>query len=85
MAKMNLSTKKKQTHGPGEHTCGYQGEGDGEGVGWVGSLELVGTGFLYYNSHLLIIVYLTYCIVDCIQFCGVVISFALSDIKFTCL
>jgi len=25
MAQMNLSTKKKQTHGHGEQTCGCQG------------------------------------------------------------
>jgi len=29
MAQMNLSTEKKQTHGHGEQTCGYQGGGLG--------------------------------------------------------
>ena len=39
MVQMNLSTEQKQTYGHGEETCGCQGEG--EGVGWTGSLELV--------------------------------------------
>ena len=39
MAHINLSTKEKETHRHGEKTCGYQG--DGEGEGWMGSLGLV--------------------------------------------
>ena len=31
---MNLSTEKKQTHGHGEQTCGYQGGGGGNGIDW---------------------------------------------------
>ena len=38
MAQMTLSTKHKQTHRHGEQTCGCQGEG--EGVGWTGSVGL---------------------------------------------
>ena len=37
---MNLSTKQKQTHGHRGQTCGCQG-GEGEGVGWMGSLGLL--------------------------------------------
>jgi len=33
MAQMNLSTEKKQTHGHGEQTCGFQG---GRGMEWDG-------------------------------------------------
>ena len=36
---MNLPTEQKQTHGHREQTCGCQGEG--EGMGWTGSLGLV--------------------------------------------
>ena len=31
---MNLSTKQKQTHGPREETCDYQGGGAGRRTGW---------------------------------------------------
>ena len=31
---MNLSTEKKQTHGPGEQTCGCRGGGGGSGMDW---------------------------------------------------
>ena len=31
---MNLSTEKKQTHGCGEQTCGFQGGGEGSGMDW---------------------------------------------------
>ena len=34
MAKMNLSTEKKQTHGHGEQICGWQGGGGRSG--WTG-------------------------------------------------
>ena len=34
MTQMNLSTEKKQTHGPGEETCGSQGGGGGNGMDW---------------------------------------------------
>ena len=43
MAQMNLSAKQKQTHRHGEKTCGWQREG--EGVGWMGSLGLVGANY----------------------------------------
>ena len=36
---MNLSTEKKHTHGHGGQSCGAKGEG--EGMGWTGSLGLV--------------------------------------------
>ena len=39
MAKINLSTKQKQTHKNREQTCG--GQGGGGGVGWMGSLGFV--------------------------------------------
>ena len=32
MAQTNLSTKQKQTHRHGEHTCGCQGGGGGRGT-----------------------------------------------------
>ena len=35
---MNLSARQKQTHRPGEQTCGCQGEE--EGAGWMGRLGL---------------------------------------------
>jgi len=31
---MNLSTKKKQTHGHGEQSCGCQEGGEGRGMDW---------------------------------------------------
>ena len=31
---MNLSAEKKQTHGHGEQTCGYQGKGGVSGMDW---------------------------------------------------
>ena len=34
MAQMNLPTKKKQTHGHGEQTCGCQGGWEGNGMDW---------------------------------------------------
>ena len=34
MAQMNLSTEKKQTHGLGKQTCGWQGGGGGSGMDW---------------------------------------------------
>ena len=34
MTQMNLSTEKKQTHGHGKKTCGYQEEGGGRGRDW---------------------------------------------------
>ena len=37
MAKMNLSTKQKQTHRHGKQTCGFA-KGEGEEAGWAGSL-----------------------------------------------
>ena len=40
---MNLSTGKKQTHGHGEQTYGWQG--GGEGAGWTESLLLVDANF----------------------------------------
>ena len=45
---MNLSTEKKQTHGHGEQTCGFKGEG--EGVGWTGSLGLVDAKYCIWNG-----------------------------------
>ena len=42
---MNLSTEKKQAHGHREPSYGCQGEGTG--LGWTGSLELVNA-----NLHL---------------------------------
>ena len=38
---MNLSIEKKQIHGHREQTCGCQGGGEEEGVGWTGSFGLV--------------------------------------------
>ena len=38
MAKMNLSTKQKQTHGQREQTCSCWGEG--EDLEWIWSLRL---------------------------------------------
>ena len=32
---MNLSIEKKQTHGLGEQTCGYQRGGEGRGMDWM--------------------------------------------------
>ena len=34
MAQINLSTEKKQTHGLGEQTYGFQGGGGGSGMDW---------------------------------------------------
>ena len=34
IAQMNLSTEKKQTHGLGEQTCGFQGRRGGSGMDW---------------------------------------------------
>ena len=34
---------RKETHGHGEQTCGYQGVG--EGMGWTGSLGLVDANY----------------------------------------
>ena len=31
---MNLSTEKKQSHGHGEQTCGFQGGEEGSGMDW---------------------------------------------------
>ena len=45
MAKMNLSTEKKQTHGHGEQICGCQWEGGG----WTGSLGLVDANYCIWS------------------------------------
>ena len=45
---MNLSTEKKQTHEQGEQTCGAKGEG--EGVGWMGSLGLVDPNYCIWSG-----------------------------------
>ena len=45
---MNLSTEKKQSHGPREETCGCQG--GGEGVGWTGSLGLVEVNYCIWSG-----------------------------------
>ena len=34
MTQMTLPTERKQTHGHGEQTCGYQGAGGGRGRDW---------------------------------------------------
>ena len=49
---MNLSTEKKQTHGFVKQTCGYQGEG--EGVGWTESLELVNLHLEWIRNEVLL-------------------------------
>ena len=43
MAQISLSIEQKQTHGQREQICGCQGEG--EGVGWTGSLGLVDANY----------------------------------------
>ena len=43
MVQMNIPTEQKQTHTHGDQTCGCQG--DGEGVGWMGSLGLVDANY----------------------------------------
>ena len=48
MAQMNLSTEKKETHGQGEQTCGFPGEG--EGVGRTGSLSLVDANYYIWSG-----------------------------------
>ena len=48
MAQVNLSTEKKQTHGHGEQTCVAKGEG--EGVGWTGSLGLVDANYCIWSG-----------------------------------
>ena len=40
---MNLSTEKKQTHGPGERLVVAKGKG--VGVGWTGSFGLVNANY----------------------------------------
>jgi len=42
---MNKATEKKQIHGPGEQTCGFQGGGGEEGVGWTRNLGLVNANY----------------------------------------
>ena len=44
---MILSTEKKQIHGQGEQICGCPGEG--EGVGWTGSLGLVNANYCFWS------------------------------------
>ena len=41
MSQMNLSTRQKWTHRHRKQTCGCQGGGEREGVGWMGNLGLV--------------------------------------------
>lgn len=36
MIQINISTKQRQTHRPGEQACGYQGGGQGSGRGALG-------------------------------------------------
>ena len=45
---MNLSTEQKQTHAHGEKTCGSKGEG--EEVGWTGSLGLIDANYWIWNG-----------------------------------
>ena len=47
MAQVNLSVK--QIHRHGEQTCGCQG-GQGEGVGWTGSLGLADTNYCIWSG-----------------------------------
>ena len=47
---MNVSTGRKQTHGHGEQTCGCQGGGKGEGLGWTGSSRLVDVNYSIWNG-----------------------------------
>ena len=42
---MNISMKQKQTHRHREQTCGFQGEGRGEGR--IGSLGLANETIIY--------------------------------------
>ena len=48
MAQMNLSIEKKQTPGLGKQTYGCQGGGDG--VGWIGSLELTDANNCFWSG-----------------------------------
>ena len=45
---MNPSTEQKETHRHGEQTHGCPGEG--EGVGWTGSLGVVDANYYNYNG-----------------------------------
>ena len=48
IAQMNLSTEKKQPHGHGEQT--YACEGEGEGMGWTGSLGLADANYCIWSD-----------------------------------
>ena len=56
---MNLSIEKKQTHGLGALTCGYQGGGRGSGMDWefgfsrckLFHLEWISTEILLYSTE----------------------------------
>ena len=50
MARMNLSTKQKQTHSHREQTCACQGVGDRKGKQWAGSQGLVDANYYIYNG-----------------------------------
>ena len=50
MAKMNLSTKQKQTHRHSEQTWGFMG-GGGVGKGWTGNLGLADENYYVYNGQ----------------------------------
>ena len=58
MAQINLSTEKKQTHGLGEQTYGFQGGGGGSGMDWefgvsrckLLHLEWISNEILLYNT-----------------------------------
>ena len=45
---MNLSTNKKQIHGPGQQVV--VAEGEGEGVGWTGSLGLIDANYSIWSG-----------------------------------
>ena len=44
----NAPFHRKETHGLGEETCGCQGEG--EGVGWTGSLGLIDANYCIWSG-----------------------------------
>ena len=45
---INESFYRKETHGLGKQTCGYQV--GGEGVGWTGSLGLIDTNYCIWSG-----------------------------------
>ena len=46
---INEPFHRKENHGLGEQTCGFLG-GDGEGVGWIGSLGLTDANYCFWSG-----------------------------------